>query len=57
MNIMDIFLLIVGSVTLFFSGASYALVRGSGDWKDYSMVAIQVFLGLLIIVGVLTRAL
>jgi len=57
MNIMDVFLLIVGSVTLFFSGASYALVRGSGDWKDYSMVAIQVFLGLLIIIGVLTRAL
>ena len=55
MSIMDIFLLTVGAVTLFFSGASFALARAGGDWKDYSMVIVQVAMGMLIIAGVINR--
>lgn len=55
MSVMDIFLFAVGVVTLFFSGASYALVRNGGNWKDYSMVIVQAAMGVLIITGVINR--
>lgn len=55
MSVMDIFLLGVGVVTLFFAGASFALARAGGDWKDYSMVIVQVAMGVLIITGVAAK--
>lgn len=55
MSIMDMFLIAVGVATLFFAGSSLVFARNTGDWKDYSMVVLQVFLGVVILAQAYTR--
>lgn len=57
MSIMDMFLIAVGVATLFFAGSSFVFARNTGDWKDYSMAALQIFLGVVILAQVYSRSL
>lgn len=55
MSIIDIFLVFVAGTTLFAAGVGFVFARQSGDWKDYSMIMLQIMLFAIIMSVVFTR--